>query len=188
MKANRFTILVLVLLCFGFTVITKTKVNIASNSEVIISGKSNVNSFKCKYNSQLIEDDIVVTSIKSNDTKIVLNNAKIVIKTNGFDCCNRMINKDFKTILKADDYDNIIIELKEIEMNGNCFITKLNIEIAGKNKVYEIPMTFVEKTKNVKGTLRLNIKDFNLKSPKKLFNLIEVNDNVDIDFNLFLQY
>ena len=99
-----------------------------------------------------------------------------------------MINKDFKAILKADDYDNIIIELKEIEVNGNCFMTKLNIEIAGKNKVYEIPMTFVEKTKNVKGTLRLNIKDFNLKSPKKLFNLIEVNENVDIDFNLFLQY
>ena len=49
-------------------------------------------------------------------------------------------------------------------------------------------MAFNQKTNNVKGTLRLNIKDFNLKSPKKLFGLIEVDNNVDINFNLFLQY
>lgn len=188
MKAFRITILVLTFLCFGFTIVNKTKVRISPKSEITINGKSNVNSFQCKYNSNYLEDEILVTTIKNNDTKITLSNAKIAIKSKGFDCKNKMITKDFKTILKADDYDNINIELKELDINNNCLMTKLNIEIAGKSKEYVIPMAFNEKNNNVKGTLRLNIKDFNLKSPKKIFGLIEVNDNVDINFNLFLQY
>ena len=92
------------------------------------------------------------------------------------------------TILKADDYDNIYIELKELDINSSSLTTKLNIEIAGKSKEYVIPMAYNQKTNNVKGTLRLNIKDFNLKSPKKIFGLIEVDSNVEINFNLFLQY
>lgn len=188
MKSLRVIIVVLVFLCFGFVTITKTKVKISPKSEVTINGKSNVNTFQCKYNSSYLEDEILVTSTKVNESKISLNNAKMAIKSKGFDCANRMITKDFKTILKADDYDNINIELKELDVNNNYIMTKLNIEIAGKNKDYVIPMAFNQKTNNVKGTLRLNIKDFNLKSPKKLFGLIEVDNNVDINFNLFLQY
>ncbi|MCZ8196196.1 MAG: YceI family protein [Flavobacterium sp.] len=161
---------------------------ISPKSEVTINGKSNVNSFQCKYNSNYLEDEILVTTFKNNETKITLSNAKIAIKSKGFDCKNKMITKDFKTILKADDYDNINIELKELDINNNYLMTKLNIEIAGKSKEYVIPMAFNEKNSNVKGTLRLNIKDFNLKCPKKIFGLIEVNDNIDINFNLFLQY
>lgn len=188
MKTHKVIIVILIFLSFGFVTITKTKVKISSKSEVVISGKSNVNSFQCKYNSNYLEDEIMVTAIKNNESKISLNNAKIAIKSKGFDCSNRMITRDFKTILKADDYDNINIELKELDVNGNYIMTKLNIEIAGKSKEYVVPMAFNEKSNNVKGTLRLNIKDFNLKSPKKLFGLIEVDDNVDINFNLFLQY
>jgi len=188
MKAYRIIILGLVFFSFGFVTTTKTKVKILSKSEVTICGKSNVNSFQCKYNSNLLENEIIVTSIKNNDTKVCLSNAKILIKSKGFDCGNKMITKDFKSILKADNYDNISIELKELDLNNNCFLTKLDIEIAGKRKEYTIPVTFNENTNNVKGNLKINIKDFNLKSPKKLFGLIEVNDNVEVNFNLFLQY
>ena len=188
MKAYKIILLFLVFLSFGFVATTKTKVKILSKSEVTITGKSNVNSFQCKYNSNFLENEITVTSIKNNDAKVSLSNAKILIKSKGFDCGNKMITKDFKTILKADDYDNIGIELKELDLNNNCFLTKLDIEIAGKSKEYIIPVNFNENTNNVKGNLKLNIKDFNLKSPKKMFGLIEVNDNVDINFNLFLEY
>jgi len=188
MKSLLITLLVLAFVCFGFVSITKTKVKISPKSEVTINGRSNVNTFQCKYNSSYLEDEILVTSTSVNDSKITLNNAKMAIKSKGFDCANRMITKDFKTILKADDYDNINIELKELDVNNNYIMTKLNIEIAGKSKDYVIPMAFNQKSNNVKGTLRLNIKDFNLKSPKKLFGLIEVDNNVDINFNLFLQY
>ena len=62
------------------------------------------------------------------------------------------------------------------------------MKIAGVEKEYLVPVIFNSNTNNVKGQLKLNIKDFKLKSPKKLLGMVVVNDNVDINFNLFLQY
>lgn len=62
------------------------------------------------------------------------------------------------------------------------------MKIAGVEKEYLVPVIFNTNTNNVKGQLKLNIKDFKLKSPKKLLGMVVVNDHVDINFNLFLQY
>lgn len=188
MKIISIAIVVLGLLLINFNSMTKTRVKISSKSEVSICGKSNINSFQCKYNSNFLEEEIVVTSIKSTDNIIYLNNAKIAIKSKGFDCSHEMITKDLKTTLKANSYENIYIQLKEIEFESSELIARIEVEMAGKTKDYLVPMIFIENNNNVKGTLKLNIKDFNLKSPKKMFGLIEVQDNVDINFNLFLQY
>ena len=62
------------------------------------------------------------------------------------------------------------------------------MKIAGVEKEYLVPVIFNSNTNNVKGQLKLNIKDFKLKSPKKLLGMVVVNDNVEINFNLFLQF
>ncbi|MDP5028228.1 MAG: YceI family protein [Flavobacterium sp.] len=179
-------IVVCILLSFGFSK-NQTKVKITNKSEVIIKGKSNVNSFECKYNSEFIENDLHV-SITRNNSKIVLEGAKLEIKSAGFDCAHKMITKDFKSILKADDYPHIEINVKEINTAKENITTKLHVKIAGTEKEYIVPATYNQSNGNVKGLLKLNIKDFKLKSPKKLLGMVVVNDNVEICFNLFLQY
>ena len=179
-------ITVVILLSFGFSK-NVTKVKITNKSEVTIKGKSNVNSFECKYNSDFIENDLQV-SIARNNNKILLDGAKIAIKSTGFDCAHKMITKDFKSILKADEYPHIVINVKEINTTKENITAKLNVKIAGVEKEYLVPVIFNSNTNNVKGLLKLNIKDFKLKSPKKLLGMVVVNDNVDINFNLFLQY
>lgn len=186
MRVVSIIILVFVLLSFGLNPI-KTKVKITSKSEVTIKGKSNVNSFECKYDSDCIEDEISVTVTRSN-TKILFDGAKIAIESKGFDCRHKMITKDFKKILKADDYSHIDIDLEELVTNKNDITAKICVEIAGVKKQYAVPVTFDQKKLNVKGILKINIKDFNLKSPKKLLGIVALNDNVAINFNLFLQY
>ena len=177
---------VIILLSFGFSK-NQTKVKITNKSEVSIKGKSNVNSFECKYDSDFIENDLQI-SITRNNNKILLEGAKLSIKSTGFDCAHKMITKDFKTILKADDYPHIVINVKEINTAKENITAKLNVKIAGVEKEYLVPVIFNSNTNNVKGLLKLNIKDFKLKSPKKLLGMVVVNDNVDINFNLFLQY
>ena len=86
-------ITVIILLSFGFSK-NQTKVKITNKSEVTIKGKSNVNSFECKYNSDFIENDLQV-SIARNNNKILLDGAKIAIKSTGFDCAHKMITKDW---------------------------------------------------------------------------------------------
>ena len=179
-------ITVVILLSFGFSK-NVTKVKITNKSEVTIKGKSNVNSFECKYNSDFIENDLQV-SIARNNNKILLDGAKIAIKSTGFDCAHKMITKDFKSILKVDEYPHIVINVKEINTAKENITAKLNVKIAGVEKEYLVPVIFNSNTNNVKGLLKLNIKDFKLKSPKKLLGMVVVNDNVDINFNLFLQY
>jgi len=179
-------IAVIILLSFGFSK-NQTKVKITNKSEVSIKGKSNVNSFECKYDSDFIENDLQI-SIARNNNKILLEGAKIAIKSTGFDCAHKMITRDFKSILKADEYPHIVINVKEINTAKENITAKLNVKIAGVEKEYLVPVIFNSNTNNVKGLLKLNIKDFKLKSPKKLLGMVVVNDNVDINFNLFLQY
>lgn len=179
-------IAVIILLSFGFSK-NQTKVKITNKSEVSIKGKSNVNSFECKYNPNFIENDLQV-SIARNNNKIVLEGAKLSIKSTGFDCAHKMITKDFKTILKAEEYPHIVLNVKEINTIKENITARLNVTIAGIDKEYLVPVSYNQNTNNVKGQLRLDIKDFKLKSPKKLLGMIVVNDKVDIIFNLFLQY
>ena len=121
-------IAVIILLSFGFSK-NVTKVKITNKSEVTIKGKSNVNSFECKYNSDFIEDEIHVSVTKSN-SKILLDGAKIAIKSNGFDCAHKMITRDFKSILKADENPHIVINVKEINNTKENITAKLNVKIA----------------------------------------------------------
>ena len=94
----------------------------------------------------------------------------------------------FKTILKAEEYPHIVLNVKEISTIKESITAKLDVKIAGVEKEYLVPVIFNPNTNNVKGQLKLNIKDFKLKSPKKLLGMVVVNDNVDIHLNLLLQY
>ncbi len=179
-------IAVFILLSFGFSK-NQSKVKITNKSEVIIKGKSNVNNFECKYHADFIENDLQV-SISRNNSKIQLEGAKLAIKSAGFDCAHKMITKDFKSLLKVEEYPHIVLNVKEINMLKEDLIAKLNVKMAGVEKDYLVPVTFNPNNGNVKGILKLNIKDFQLKSPKKLLGMVVVNDNVEINFNLFLQY
>lgn len=181
----------LLLGCFIWTsvgfVSNKTKVKITNQSEVIIKGKSNVNSFECAYNSNFIAEEIHVVMTKKS-TKIFLEDAKIAIKSAGFDCAHKMITKDFKNLLKAEAHPHIQLEVKELTKHDDQVVAKVSVRIAYVVKEYELPIIFNAITNNVKGQLKINIKDFNLQAPKKLLGMVIVDDHVEIKFNLFLQY
>jgi hypothetical protein len=171
---------------FGF-LSNKTKVKITNQSEVIIKGKSNLNTFECKYNSVFIEDEIHVSLVKQN-SKIILDGAKIAIKSTGFDCAHKIITKDFKSLIKANEYADIKLEVKEINTLKETLFAKVKVDIAGISNEYCVPVQFDAKTNNVKGQLKINIKEYHLKAPNKLLGMVKVNDQVDINFNLFLLY
>lgn len=174
-------------LFLGFSIIEKTKVTITDKSEILIIGKSNVNQFQCEYNQDLIHSEIIVSHFTKNN-KTILNNAVIEIKSEGFDCAHKMITRDLKTVLKSHEYQNIIVVINELVEVKSGLIAKVSVVIAGVEKKYELPITFNTKDNNVKGNLKININDFNLKAPKKVLGLIKLNNEVNIYFNLYLKY
>lgn len=179
-------IIALFVLC-GFFSIEKTTVHISNASEIIIKGKSNVNSFQCEYDKKLIASNLTVTHF-NKDNKTILEGATFLISSKGFDCAHKMISNDLKSVLKADDYSHIKIDVLELKVNNNKAIAVSKITIAGVERKYEIPVEINGKTKNVTGNLVIDIKDFKLKTPKKLLGLIKLEDTVTIMFNLYLKY
>jgi hypothetical protein len=164
-----------------------TSVLIIPSSEIVIKGKTNVNSFDCQYNVLKLKEPIPVNFKRYND-KIIFDKTVLALESAHFDCGGSGINSDFNKLLKTKTYPKVFIELKEISKdteNDKLINASVNVEIAGIVKPYIIPVKLQgDEILNIEGILSLNILDFNLDPPKKALGIIIVKEIIDISFHL----
>lgn len=179
-----------VLLCSNFWPTNVGKVVIDSNSEVFISGTSNVNSFNCYYDVSKLESPIPV-NFENKDNSYVFHSTFLELENSYFDCGHKAINKDFNKLLQSDIYPTIKIQLIKINQATelkDTFNAKVKIHIGNTSNFYEFPVQIdKEEVLKVKGELNLNLCDFNIEAPKKMLGLIVVDDEIDVNFNLYLK-
>lgn len=187
MKKLLFFISVLTLFAFTNRFVKSTSVVIDSKSKLVINGKTNVNTFRCKYDILKLNKPISV-SFKRVNNKIVFDKTVLVLGTDCFDCGGIGINSDFQKLLKSETYPEIHINLKEITADiekSKQLKALLDLEISGVTNTYSIPVKLKDQgTLTVEGDLTLNIRDFNLEPPKKALGLIVVKDTISINFHL----
>ena len=163
-------------------------IRILPESKLNITGDTNISTFMCTFDIGYLKK---VQKIRYSGTESYLrfSNAVLVLNTQGFDCGNNRINKDFHDLIKSDRYPEIFLELNEIRIkeNGKA-IARAGITIAGIKKAYDLPVE-IEKgeVSRYKGNLELDINDFKLEPPKKLFGMIVVKDEIEINFNLVVK-
>jgi polyisoprenoid-binding protein YceI len=111
------------------------------------------------------------------------------LENKNFDCGNRKINKDFHKLLKTEEYPEILLKIKKIDLSrGEDATVTLSFTIAGIENDYRFPIEISwENQLRFKGNLQLNIKDFNLEAPSKIFGLIVLEEEIQINFNLNVQ-
>ncbi len=165
--------------------VQQKEINLLPSSKLSISGDTNINEFLCTYNPELLPESVNI-DYKQASSEIHFKNAVLLLKDSGFDCGNKGINRDFYDLMKAEKFPTIRLDLQKIKMDcpvtGKAFLT---ISIAGKEQYYEVPVKVSNgDTLNFKGTLKLNISDFELEPPHKMFGLIVVKDDIDINFNI----
>ncbi|MDE3743905.1 YceI family protein [Maribacter polysaccharolyticus] len=186
----------LILFLFGFLslsflkndeAINTTEIFIASDSELIISGTSNINSFDCSYNLNNLNDPIRV-NFKNNGGHMDFDSTLLKLQNTYFDCGHNRINKDFNQLLKTSQYPNITLELNNVKYLDNKTIADVSIVIANVKRNYQVPIE-LSKDKNfkAKGEMNIHLSDFNLKAPKKALGLIVVNDALTVHFDLTLK-
>lgn len=163
----------------------KGTVQILPDSHLTITGDTNISKFKCDFDTKSLERTRSI-ELKSFENHINFKNALLKLDNQGFDCGNRAINKDFHELLKTKQYPQIILELTEVHMydekSASAYVT---ITIAGKKKEYTLPIQIEGSAiKHFAGKLTLDIKDFGLEPPKKMFGLIVIKDEIEINFNL----
>lgn len=163
----------------------KRTVQLLADSELTITGDTNINKFQCGFNTKRLERSKEI-SFSAQGNKLKFKNAVLILNNEGFDCGNKGINKDFHDLLRTDDYPSISLELIELKVQDEYrAVADIEITIAGKHKNYTLPIEIVDTSINCfTGTLKLNINDFDLKPPKKMFGLIVVKKDIEINFNL----
>lgn len=170
------------------TGLNKRSIEILPDSQLTITGDTNISKFSCSFNSELLPQNLEVT-YSTNSSQIDLKNAVLVLNNNGFNCGNRQINNDFHSLLKTEEHPEIKLEIKRIILEDPSKAkADVIISIAGKQNRYTIPVRVVSQPATCfEGSLELDIKDFSLEPPKKMFGIIKVKDDIVINFNLSVE-
>jgi len=168
---------------------------VQEESWISLSGSSNVNTFDCYSNSNVLNGNLIVTT-NGKENALSFTNALLKLNIKSFDCKNPMLNKDLYKTLGAEETPFITIELidalttRQMEVN-RTIIGKMTATIAvtinNKCKMVEIPITWhkVGATSfRFTGSKELNMSDFDISPPTAAFGLIRVHNQISINFSL----
>ena len=172
---------------FFIPVKKKVVVSFSDDSYLVIRGKSNVNRFSCDYNTKYLEERLTL-SLEMDHDKILFKDAVLKLQNKGFDCGKKLINKDFHKLLKTEEYPEIIMKIKSVDLTKrelDTFYTKVDFSINNITKEYLIPVVYCKEKNSLRfySSLEVNIEDFKLTPPKKAFGIVKVRNIISIDFN-----
>lgn len=167
--------------------IKESTVILTTDSFLKINGETNVSTFECQFNMSAISKSIAIqyTDFEHN---IEFKDAKLILPNVEFDCGGKAINKDFKALLKTEQFPEITLKLKElskVETSSNSRTATIEISISNVVKTYSIPVSIVNNDiLNVSGVMPLDITDFNLVAPTKMLGMVKVSPIIEIEFSL----
>ncbi|HUW05275.1 MAG TPA: YceI family protein [Williamwhitmania sp.] len=170
--------------------------HIVEPSRLTIAGSSNVNNFECTSSSNFNDGSAIIVS-HENGRSLQFSNASINLKIKSFDCKNNLLNRDFYRTLNADTNPTIRIELQQIETSStatsgkwNKFKSKVTITLNKVSKDINLDLSgcqYQVGDYHVCGSTELHMSDFGIKPPTTMLGLIQVENKITIDFDLFLQ-
>lgn len=118
----------------------------------------------------------------------------IVVPVKDFRCDNKIAYKDFLTLLKADQYPDLVISIPRSairHLRGDKEFTLHNvmINIAGVSREYDITCTTEPNGSDniMVGTITVVLSDLDIKPPVKYFGMVKIKDEVIVKFGLGIQ-
>lgn len=153
-------------------------------SHISIHGSSNINQF------QLINHNPKIVRLQDS-VNYKKRDQRIEISVNQFEGTNKRIRKDFLEMVNASEYPFIIMVIEprglaKCRNEKGLSDFKTEITIAGVSKRYVVPCS-IDSCENsgyvLKGRLEIKLTDFGIDPPKKLLGIIEVDNEVRIDYN-----
>ena len=166
---------------------------IQKKSTLRVDGKSNINSFTCNIIEYNKNDTITSVAGSAKPVKLT---GKMQMEILSFNCHSRMITKDLRKTLKAEEYPKMIIRFLSLQsmpaLNDKKELIKgwVEVELAGVVKRFELNYTFSENDPgNIKleGGRSFKFSDFKLSPPAKMGGLIKIKDAFDVNFELILR-
>lgn len=168
-------------------------VDLQRNSTLTIHGSTNIVPFKLVQSGDKLAQKNLYVSYSKNQNKISTTQTELQLMVKNFNSDNKLAQRDFRKLVKADVYPTMLIALQSLELSAeadknNCFagVANMKVTITGVSRPYTVPVSLNSEGDlyNVDGKKRLNIRDFGLTPPVEMMGLIRVNEWIDIDFHL----
>lgn len=160
------------------------------NSQLLIHGQTNVNSFTCFiscYNST----DTLSYQINPRSKALEFEQNMMIIPIYNFNCGNNMITKDFRATVKADKNPYLNISFVSLDQHSGNATSKglLDITLAGVTKQVAVKFTQAKKGDflQLSGNHSVCFSDFALQAPARMLGLLKVEEDLRVEFKLLIR-
>lgn len=170
-------ILMLIVLVLFSSGVQERKELVIIQQKVQVRGYTSVGKFNCDFSREGTSDTIY---LNPQDAKRGLE-FKIPVKS--FSCGNFLLNSDFRSTLKADEFPFAFVKVTNFREKSGKIFCHLSLDLVGKK--LEFPDLMLERSpKGLSGKLILNFDLLNLTPPSKFGGLVKVEDQLDLEILL----
>lgn len=160
-------------------------------SNLVIKVTSNVNEFTCRLNSTSPGDTIDL-NLEWEESQVKFNDAEIFFPVEGFNCNHQAMTTDFRETLNAESYPFLQLSVEKVFINPDfpevpTVQAEVTFTISGVSVRKSIVFTQINLEGNLlsfRGEKKIMMTEFGLLPPKALFGLIQVNDALEVEFDL----
>lgn len=169
----------LLVACLSMPSLAQVHMELASQSYLVIEGRSTINRFACK------------TDALSGQGRLSADGGYAVLSlaVRDLDCGKTQMNRDLRTAMKAKDHPEIRFELVDASRAGSTgrLIVIGELTIAGVSRRIDIRPRAKETEPGVyrlRGEKQLRMSDFGVNPPTALAGLIKAHDEIMVRFDL----
>ena len=94
------------------------EITILPNSNLSISGTTNINDFECDFNPLYFKNESFKVHYIDKARSLIFKNSILTLQNQNFDCGHRKINNDFHKLLKTEKYPEIFLKIKKSAVFG----------------------------------------------------------------------
>jgi hypothetical protein len=150
---------------------------IITSQKIQVRGYTSVGKFNCGFTRLGMKDTIRLNS--TGDIKML----EFLIPVKSFSCGNFLLNNDFRSTLKANEYPNAVVKVYNFRRKSGKVYCGLILDLAGQR--LEFPDIILEKgSQGLSTSLILDFTMLNLTPPSKFGGLIKVQNQLDLELHL----
>jgi hypothetical protein len=168
-------------------------------SQIFVAGKSNVNQFNCDC-----EQDFSAMQPRcywqADPPTLVFENTQLRLRAENLDCGNRMMNRDLRNTLRADQHPEIRLDLRRLQFAAGDIANAIgtdwtdltahtNLTLAGQTRRASIRFrgrSVGHEVYELVGVHEVRMTDFGVEPPTAMMGLVKVDDHMRIHFKLWL--
>lgn len=146
---------------------------VITQQKIRVSGHTSLGKFNCDFSRVGSVDTLKFNS--SADLDVM----EFQIPVKSFSCGNFLLNSDFRSTLKADEFPLVLVSVTDFRERSGKFYCHLRLDLAGKR--LEFPDLALEKSKEgLNGKLVLDFDALQLSPPNKLGGLVKIENQLNL--------